>query len=119
SLRDAGRARLARRRRGAPDCRMARRAGRDRESAMNGFDRRSLLRLTAGGIALAALPASRAAAAAGFDPPLAPMLYTRQLERELPDGARFAVGRRLAIRFVREAEGFRVEGEQVGVEVDA
>jgi len=86
---------------------------------MNVFDRRSLLRLAAGGIALAALPASRAAAAAGFDPPLAPMLYTRQLERELPDGARFAVGRRFAIRFVREAEGFRVEGEQVGVEVDA
>lgn len=86
---------------------------------MRSLDRRSLICLAAGGVALAELPARGASHGAAFDPPLAPMLYARRLERELPDGASFAVTRRFAIRFLRQADGFRVEGEQVGVEVDA
>ena len=54
---------------------------------MNGIDRRSLMRLAAGGIALAALPARGAAPAAGFEPPSTPMLYARRLERGLPGDA--------------------------------
>jgi hypothetical protein len=47
------------------------------------------------------------------------MRYTRRLERGLPDGARLVVSRSFAVRFVREAEGFRVDGEQIDVAVEA
>ena len=86
---------------------------------MTAIDRRSLLRCGAAAMAIAALPARGAAPAAGFDPPSTPMRYTRRLERGLPGGASFAVSRSFAIRFLREAGGFRVEGEQVAVAVEA
>ncbi|WP_347302642.1 hypothetical protein V5740_11630 [Croceibacterium sp. TMG7-5b_MA50] len=54
-----------------------------------------------------------------FTPPPTPMLYTRRLQRELADGKLFVVTRSFAIRFEPVADGFRVTGEQVGVEVDA
>jgi len=54
-----------------------------------------------------------------FDPPSTPMLYTRRLQRELKDGKLFVVTRSFAIQFERSEHGFRVTGEQVGVEVDA
>jgi len=54
-----------------------------------------------------------------FDPPATPMLYTRRLQRELKDGKLFVVTRSFAIRFERADDGYRVMGEQVGVEVDA
>jgi len=54
-----------------------------------------------------------------FDPPAAPMLYTRRLQRELNDGKLFVVTRSFAIRFEPADDGYRVTGEQVAVEVDA
>jgi hypothetical protein len=86
---------------------------------VSSLDRRSLLRGGAAAVALTALPASGAAPAAVFDPPSTPMLYARRLERGLPGGARLAVSRRFAVRFARHDEGFRVDGDQLGVEVEA
>jgi len=86
---------------------------------MSSLDRRSLLQGGAAAMVFAALPARSAVPAAGFHPPAAPMLYARRLERGLPDGAMLVVDRRFTIRFMPQAEGFRVDGEQVAVEVDA
>jgi len=83
--------------------------------------RRSLLRVAAAAIALPLVAATpgRPQARQRFAPPSTPMLYTRRLERGLTGGASFTVSRSFAVRFVREADGFRVDGEQVGVAVDA
>src|SRR5688572_7537209 len=83
--------------------------------------RRALLGLAG---AAAALPLFRTGSAAAqpasrFAPPSGPMRYTRRLERELVDGARLVVSRGFAVRFVPEADGFRVDGEQVDSAVDA
>jgi len=90
--------------------------------AVTGIDRRAVLRLAAGAallpLALAA-GAHPSSAGAAFAPPGGPMLYTRRLERVFPDGARFIVARSFEVRFERWGEGFRVEGRQVGVEVEA
>jgi hypothetical protein len=59
------------------------------------------------------------AQAAGFKPSAEPMLYTRTLRREMAGGASLTVKRSFAIRFVPVEGGFRVEGEQVGVDVEA
>lgn len=80
-------------------------------------DRRSLLRVAAAAVALSAIPLH--AQSARFAPPATPMLYSRRLERGLPGGARLVVGREFAVRFVPEGTGFRVDGEQVGVAVEA
>ena len=88
---------------------------------MSGADRRALLRLVAGALVLplaAAIPA-RAASAARFAPPAGLMRYTRRLERELGRGGRLVVSRSFAVRFRPEPAGFRVEGEQVDVAVEA
>lgn len=82
-------------------------------------DRRALLRLAAAAAALPLLSAGPAAARARFAPPAAPMRYARRLERPLADGARLIVDRGFAVRFVREGSGFRVDGEQVDVAVEA
>ena len=83
--------------------------------------RRALLRLAGIAVTLPLMPIASAAAqpTGGFVPPVGPMLYTRRLERELAGGARLTVSRSFAVQFVPEADGFRIEGEQVGVEVDA
>lgn len=83
--------------------------------------RRALLRLAGVAITLPLMPIVSAAArtAGRFAPPAGPMLYTRRLDRELAGGARFTVSRSFAVRFVPEANGFRVDGEQVSVAVDA
>ena len=84
-------------------------------------DRRGLLRLA--GAALGAsllLPGgARGQAPARFAPPAEAMRYTRRLERALADGASLVVSRSFAVRFEREGEGFRVDGEQLAVVVEA
>ena len=85
-------------------------------------DRRTVLRLAGGALLLplaSGAGAHPADSASRFSPPDGPMLYTRRLERGLPDGARLVVTRSFAVRFRHEAGGFVVEGEQVGVEVEA
>ena len=84
-------------------------------------DRRTLLRLAASAATLPLLPIVPAAAqpASLFAPPAGPMLYTRRLERGLAGGASLTVSRSFAVRFVPEPRGYRVDGEQVDVAVDA
>lgn len=95
--------------------------GARRGTALIRARRRALLRLAGMAVTLPLVSIVSAAAqpAGAFAPPANPMLYTRRLERELADGARLVVTRSFAVRFIREADGFRVEGEQVGVEVEA
>ena len=83
---------------------------------MSGADRRTALGFAAAAILL---PFAALAAPARFAPPPAPMLYTRRLERVLPDGASFVVVRSFAVRFVPDGAGFRVDGSQVSVDVVA
>jgi len=85
-------------------------------------DRRGVLR--AAGFALlapgfCALPLRAQAPRRAFAPPSEPMIYTRRLERSLAGGARFRVSRSFAVHFQQREGGYWVEGEQVGVEVEA
>ncbi len=82
--------------------------------------------LLAGAAAL--LPVSMAAAVAEvatdvqlnrFAPPTAPLVLTRTLYRTLGDGKMLIVTRRYAIRFTADGDGFRLDGEQIGAEVEA
>lgn len=87
---------------------------------MRRADRRTLLRFAAGALLLPVVSsAARAQAPAHFEPPLAPMRYTRRLERGLADGKQLIVSRAFQVRFVQRPGGFRVDGEQVEVEVEA
>lgn len=83
---------------------------------------RCALLLAAAALALPAslsLTSPAQAQATVFRPPAEPMLYTRTLRREMAGGASLTVKRSFSIRFVPVADGFRVEGEQVAVDVDA
>ena len=88
------------------------------------LDRRGALGLFA---ALASLPvlATRLSAQeprlsqTRFQPPAGPMLFRRVLVRELPDGKAIEVSRSFRVRFLREGDGFRVEGTQVASQVSA
>jgi hypothetical protein len=83
--------------------------------------RRTLLQGAAAAIAFPLVIAARdgPAGTARFAPPSTPMLYTRRLERGLVGGASLVVTRRFAVRIVRDGDRFRIEGEQVDVEVEA
>jgi hypothetical protein len=83
--------------------------------------RRALLRLAGWTAALPLLPIVPATAqpALRFAPPTGPMLYTRRLERGLAGGASLTVSRGFAVRFAPESDGYRVEGEQIEVAVEA
>src|SRR5690606_13311421 len=89
-----------------------------RGGTLNTPDRRRVL---AFGTAAVAFPlvAGRAWAGPRFVPPAGPMLYSRRLERGLGDGAKIVVVRDFMIRFVPEGRGYRIEGNQVGVVVEA
>lgn len=89
---------------------------------MSSTDRRSLLLIAAAAILLPTVsswPARAHSPGARFSPPHEPLLYVRRLERTLGDGALLVVSRSFAVSFIHEAEGYRVEGEQVGVETSA
>lgn len=58
-------------------------------------------------------------AAGQFVPPAGEMVLARSLIRELSDGKQIVVTRRYRIRFVPVAGGYRVEGDLLGVTVDA
>lgn len=72
-------------------------------------------------VVFSGLPSAPAEAAASgqFQPPSDPMVLTRTLRRPLPGGAEVLTRRSYEIRFVPEADGYRVDGRLVGVEVDA
>ena len=79
------------------------------------------------GAALAPLCLSRMASAQAASvsaghvirPPASPMIYTRTLVRELGGGAALTVTRGFAVRFAPHDGGFRIDGRQVSVAVDA
>lgn len=72
--------------------------------------------------ALAAVQAGSALAetvASQFAPPSTALTLTRILYRPLTGGKQIVVTRRYAIRFAPEGEGYRLDGELIGAEVDA
>lgn len=82
--------------------------------------------LCAGVAALAVLPlgavssgAWASEASARFVPPAGEMVLARSLIRELSDGQRIVVTRRYTIRFAAAPDGYRIDGELIGVDVDA
>lgn len=66
-----------------------------------------------------ARPVLAGAAARRFDPPRAPMVYTRRLQRDLGPGWSLAVSRKFTVEFRASSDGYVVDGVQIGVEVDA
>jgi hypothetical protein len=54
-----------------------------------------------------------------FQPPAGPMVLTRTLWRSLRDGRQIMVRRRYAVAFVASGEGYRLDGRQLDVTVDA
>jgi hypothetical protein len=89
---------------------------------MSGADRRAWLRGMAMALlfpALAALAPTARAEAARFAPPGVPMRYVRRLERSLADGEKLVVTRSFAVRFEPAGEGYRILGQQLGVETEA
>lgn len=54
-----------------------------------------------------------------FAPPSAPMLLTRTLRRSLSDGREVISRRRYELHFLRDGDGFRVEGRLIDSSVEA
>lgn len=82
--------------------------------------RRDVLRIAAGAVLLPLASGQAWAERTGrFAPPPQPMRYTRRLERTMMDGAVLTVSRVFAIRFLTVSGGYRVEGDQVDVTVEA
>lgn len=54
-----------------------------------------------------------------FTPPQTQQVLTRTLWRSLPDGKQIVVRRRYAVRFAASADGYRLEGRQLDVTVEA
>ena len=82
--------------------------------------------LCAGVAALAVLPLGAVSggtqaseASARFVPPAGEMVLARSLIRELSDGQRIVVTRRYTIRFAAVPDGYQIDGELIGVDVDA
>lgn len=55
----------------------------------------------------------------GFAAPAGPVVLVREWRRALADGAVIVSRRRYEVRFVADGEGYRVEGRQIGAEVEA
>jgi hypothetical protein len=53
-----------------------------------------------------------------FQPPAGPMLLTRTTRRTLHDGKPIMARRSYEVRFIREGEGYRIDGELVDVAVE-
>lgn len=88
---------------------------------MNAFDRRRLLQ-SLSGMALASVSAGRSLATTvelRFEPPAGKLALSRRLVRILGDGAQIVVRRTWNIQIFPTATGYRVDGRQSAVEVDA
>ncbi|MCB2047196.1 MAG: hypothetical protein KDE32_03105 [Novosphingobium sp.] len=70
------------------------------------------------GLSLAPVEAV-ASAVSPFVPSSEPMVLTRTLRRPLPGGITIATARSYRIHFVPEGTGFRIEGELIGVDIEA
>ncbi len=65
------------------------------------------------------IPAEFSSPRTGFSPPQDAMLLTRIVTRSLPGGSQLVVSRTYEVRFVPDADGFRVDGQLVDCTVDA
>ncbi|MEZ5689817.1 MAG: hypothetical protein R3E21_13695 [Caenibius sp.] len=89
----------------------------------NRLDRRgAIIRLSS--LSLAAVVLSRSAGghaqtAAAFHPPAQPMIFTRRLRRDLGPGQSIEAVRSFEVRFSPNAQGFRLDGHEVAVNVTA
>ena len=83
--------------------------------------RRGLLRwlAIAPGLALTSRPASASVLSPGFSPRATPYRLVRRVERDLRDRTRLVVERTWSIRFLPLEQGYRVDGRQTGIGVDA
>ncbi len=63
--------------------------------------------------------ASAQIAGGRFNPPAGPMRLTRQLSRQLADGAQIVIERTWEVQFRNQAAGYSLDGRQVAVEVSA
>jgi len=92
-------------------------------AASSGSLRTVLLASAAAILPFAALSLAPGPAAAStlspFIPSGEPMVLTRELRRPLPGGIVIATKRSYRVRFVREDGGYRVDGELIGVEIEA
>lgn len=89
---------------------------------MKRTDRRDTLRLVMAAAIAPTLCATRVSAAVPdrlIAPPSSPMRYRRTLVRDLIDGELVSVTREFDVAFRRLAGGFMMEGQQVGVRMDA
>ena len=89
---------------------------------VTGSLRTVLLASAAAILPLAALSFAPSAATATtispFLPSSEPMVLTRVLRRPLPGGIEISTARSYEIRFIREDEGYRIEGDLIDVKVD-
>ncbi len=84
------------------------------------FSRRHTIAGSAALVAGSVWPGILAAqAGTGFDPPDGPMLLSRRLVREMRGGARLVVTREWDVRFAPLGKGYRLDGTQRSVSVDA
>lgn len=84
--------------------------------------RREALRLAMAAALAPTLCAARLSAATPhrlIAPPGTPMRYSRTVARDLADGRQVIVARDFAVSFRRVPEGFMIDGQQVGVRVEA
>lgn len=94
---------------------------------MKQLERRRVIQLAAAFAVVPSLICQPVRAASGentasndpIQPPARSMTYKRMIQRQLGDGAMLSVERSFAVRFVKGADGFRIDGEQTLVEIDA
>lgn len=97
---------------------------------MKELGRRRILQLATAFAVMPSLASARAKASTAsllplgdaiepFSPPTQPMTYKRRIQRQLADGAQLSVERVFAVQFMKDGSGFRIYGEQTGVEIDA
>lgn len=64
-------------------------------------------------------PGALTAQPAAFSPPEGPVLMSRTLVRNLPDGKEVRTVRNYRVWFTTDGDGFRIDGELAGVKVEA
>lgn len=89
-----------------------------RRLARNGPVWRSSAAATLALVAMAFEAPAIADAAQAFSPPLSSLLLSRTLTRTLPDGKTITTRRSYEVRFQRDGDGYRVDGNLVDVTVD-
>lgn len=75
--------------------------------------------LALGGLAMGGAAAGEDIDVAAFQPPADEQLLTRTLRRGLPGGAEVVTRRSYEVRFVRDGDGYRIDGRPLAASVEA